>query len=76
MSLHEQKKEILKKYIDDIRTTNSFYIQEDIPSRCIENAVNKFAQGLNKDSVIGFYDTTVAGSGKNGFYLPIQKYII
>lgn len=73
MSLHEQKKEILKKYIDDIRTTNSFYIQEDIPSRCIENAVNKFAQGLNKDSVIGFYDTTVAGSGKNGFLFTDTK---
>ena len=76
MGQHEDKIAILRKYYKDIPAgAFDFYIAGDIKSKKIDNAISSFAQGVDRSTIIGFYDLTVMGSGKNG-YLPIQSFII
>lgn len=39
----------------------------------INNALKTFAQGMDSDTIIGFYDTTSFGSGKNGYIFTDDK---
>lgn len=64
--LHEMKIEIMKKYAKEIQTDFNFYIKGNIPSKKIDNAIAAFAVGLDRKTIIGFYDLTVFGSGKEG----------
>lgn len=73
MGLHENKIELLKKYASKISTNFSFHIKGNIPSKKIDNAVKKFASGIDRDSIIGFYDTTVMGTGKSGYIFTDTK---
>lgn len=59
--------DILKKYQYKISTTFSFHIKGDIPCKKVDNALKTFAVGLNRQTIIGFYDTTLMGSGKEGY---------
>lgn len=73
MDAHKDKIELLRRYYTKINTSFAFHIGNDIPSKKIDNAIKKFANGLNRDSIIGFYDTTIAGSGKNGYIFTDDK---
>lgn len=73
MERFEEKVELMRKYASDIRTNFPFHIQGDIPSRKIDAALKKFASGLDKTTIIGFYDTTVMENGKNGYIFTDTK---
>ncbi|MDO4775460.1 MAG: hypothetical protein Q4A10_06570 [Aerococcaceae bacterium] len=71
---HEEKIEIMRKYLGAISTSSSSYhIEDDIPSKKIDAAISKFASGMDRTTVIGFYDTTVFGNGKNGYVFTDDK---
>ena len=74
MGQHEDKIAILRKYYKDIPSgAFDFYIAGDIKSKKIDNAISSFAQGVDRSSIIGFYDLTVMGSGKNGYLFTDTK---
>lgn len=73
MGQHEEKLELLRKYYTDIPTAFCFQMAGDIPSKKIDNALRKFASGMDRKTIIGFYDTTMAGSGKNGYIFTDVK---
>lgn len=73
MDQHQEKIELLKKYYTKIQTISGFQIGNDISRKKLDNAKKKFASGLDESTVIGFYDTTVAGSGKNGYLFTDTK---
>lgn len=67
MDQHQKKIELMRKYASKIQTGFSFHIKGDIPSKKIDNAIKKWANGLDRNTIIGFYDTTVMESGKEGY---------
>ena len=69
----EEKIEIIRKYLGKMTTGFSYHIKGDIPSKKIDNALKKFASGMDRTTIIGFYDTTVMGSGKNGYIFTDDK---
>lgn len=73
MSDHEKKVELLRKYHRDIAENTGFSIKGDIPIRSVDNALKKFASGMDRTTMIGFYDTTITGSGKNGYIFTDTK---
>lgn len=78
MNDHERKIEIMRKYADGINRSdlgNSFHIKGDIPSKKIDNALATFAIGLDRTTIIGFLDTTVLNSGKEGFIFTDDKVV-
>lgn len=70
---HEEKIELIRKYLGDIATSTSYHIKGDIPSKKIDAAISKYAQGLDRATIIGLYDTTVFGSGKSGYIFTDDK---
>lgn len=70
---HEEKIEIMRKYLGNIVNGFAYHIKGDIPSKKIDNAIKKFASGIDRTSIIGFYDTTVMGNGKNGYIFTDDK---
>lgn len=70
---HEEKIEIMREYLCKIVTGFAYHIKDDIPDKKIDNAIKKFAFGVDRTSIIGFYDTTVMGSGKNGYIFTDDK---
>lgn len=73
MSDIEKKVSILKRYYKNIATGSTFYISGEIPSKKIDNAIKVFAQGIDRKTIIGFYDTTISGSGKQGYIFTDSK---
>lgn len=73
MTDHEKKIEILRKYYNEIRTSYDFFIKGEIPSTRVDNALKKFACGMDRTTMIGFYDTTVIGNGKSGYVFTDNK---
>ncbi len=73
MASYEELVELMRKYASKICTTAGFYIKGDIPSKKIDRALKSFASGLDRKTIIGFYDTTVASSGKSGFIFTDTK---
>lgn len=76
MTDHEKKIEIMRKYYKEIKTSFDFFIKGDIPIKRVDNALKKFASGMDRTTMIGFYDTTVMGSGKADISSRIPRYII
>ena len=70
---HEEKTEIMRKYLEKIASGFSCYIEGNIPSKKINNAIKTFASGIERSSIIGFFDTTVFGTGKNGYIFTDEK---
>ena len=70
---HEEKIEIMRKYLDKIADGFAYHIKGEIPSKKIDNAIKTFASGIERGSIIGFFDTTVFESGKNGFIFTDDK---
>ena len=73
MSAHEDKIEILRKYLSKMNTLYTYHIQGEIPSKKIDNAIKKFAKGLDKNTIIGFYDTSMVDNGKSGYIFTDTK---
>lgn len=70
---HEEKIEIMRKYLGKIANGFSYHIKGDIPSKKIDNALKKFASGMDRTTIIGFFDTTVTGNGKKGYIFTDDK---
>ncbi len=70
---HEEKIKIMRDYLEKIANGFSFHIKGEIPSKKIDNAIKTFASDLDRTTVIGFFDTTVLGSGKNGYIFTDDK---
>lgn len=70
---HEEKIGIMRKYLGNIANGFAYHIEGDIPSKKIDNAIKKFASGIDRTTIIGFYDTTVMGNGKNGYIFTDDK---
>lgn len=73
MDQHQEKIELMRKYAGKIKTSFAFHIKGDIPSKIIDNAIKKWANGLDRTTIIGFYDTTVMNSGKEGYIFTDTK---
>lgn len=73
MEDHQKKLEIMEKYYQKIGTNFSFKLPDEITRKQLDNAKAKFARGLEEETILGFYDTTVLGSGKNGFIFTDSK---
>lgn len=69
------KVDILKKYYREICTTPDygFCFRDDISKRRLNNAIKSFAFGIDKNTIIGFYDTTVMLTGKRGYIFTDTK---
>lgn len=69
------KEEILSKYLHTMPTTmDSYYLKDSIPSKKLNNAIDSFASGVKRESVIGLYDTTLFGSSKEGIIFSDTKF--
>ena len=75
MDQHQQKIELLRRYAYKICTESAsgFHIKGTIPSKKLDNAIKKYANGLDRDTVIGLYDTTITGNGKCGYVFTDSK---
>lgn len=67
MGQYEERLKLLEKYYTGIQSSYGFEMKGNIAARKMENAIKKFAPDLDRESVLGFYDTTVTGNGKNGY---------
>ena len=77
MGQFEDKIELLRKYHYKIQALSGtgFSIKGDMPSKSIDNALKKFAHGLDRTTIIGFYDTTILENGKNGYIFTDTKVV-
>lgn len=73
MGEHEDKVEILGKYLSAMTTAYNYHLGKNVPGKKLDNAEKSFAQGLDMEKVLGFYDVTVLGSGKKGFLFTDDK---
>lgn len=72
---HEEKIIIMKKYLKNISTGDRIYLGHDeISNQVIENAIKYYASGLDISTIIGIYDTTLFGTGKNGFVFTDDRF--
>lgn len=73
MRKFEDKTEIMRKYLSKMSNGFAYHFKGDIPSKKIDNAINKFANGLDRTTIIGFYDTSLGGTGKIGYIFTDTK---
>lgn len=73
LSDYEKKLSILNRYYYKIPTTTGFFLKRDIPEKRLNNARAKYAYGLDVNTILGMLDTTVMGSGKDGFIFTDSK---
>ena len=76
MGEHEEKIEIMRKYLTDMSTGFYCHIGGEVPSKKINNALKTFAQGMDSDTIIGFYDTTSLGVVRMDIFLLMIKCIM
>ncbi|MEE1012328.1 MAG: hypothetical protein U0L11_09905 [Acutalibacteraceae bacterium] len=62
----DAKQRVFKNYIYDIVTVPSS-VEIGGHNKKVRNAISTFAPVINEDDVLGFYDSTVFGSGKSGY---------
>jgi len=75
MGNYQEKLRVMEKYGESMAEGLgfNFYFPDEISQKQLNNAKAKFASGLDKNTVLGFYDTTVMGSGKNGYIFTDEK---
>lgn len=73
MGQHEDKIRILEKYSSEMKGNYSFYLADQIPPQLLKNARKSFAAGVDEDTIIGFFDTTLTSNGKQGFLFTDNK---
>ncbi|GEM_PF-647221 len=70
----KEKIDLIEKYANSIKGSFSFYTSSYIPEKILSNAINKYANNVNKESVIGLCDTTLFNSGKEGFLFTYDEF--
>ena len=74
MTDHEKKLEILRKYYQDIKVScHPFLLADQISRKQLDNAISKFAQGVDRSTILGLYDISFSENGKNGFLFTDTK---
>lgn len=73
MDMYERKVRLFEKYCDKLCAVCGAAGPQSISDRQWKNAVDRFAHGARRDAVIGFFDTTVTGSGKSGYLFTDTK---
>lgn len=74
MSIHEKKVELFNQYCFQLLDMSSGETRaDDLTSKQWNNAKKMFASNADRETVIGFLDTTVMGSGKNGYLFTDEK---
>lgn len=74
MTDHERKLEILRKYYQDIKVScHPFLLADQISRKQLDNAISKFAQGVDRSTILGLYDISFSENGKNGFLFTDTK---
>lgn len=63
----------MRKYLSKMNTLYAYHVKGEIPSKKINNAIKKFANGLDRTTIIGFYDTSLSGNGKSGYIFTDTK---
>lgn len=66
-NFHTEKVAIMRRHLGNIANVFSYHIGEEIPNKKIDNAARTFAAGIDRTTIIGFYDTTILSNGKNGY---------
>ena len=51
MGEHEEKIEIMRKYLADMTAAGNYHVKGNIPIKKIDNALQTFAQGMDRDKV-------------------------
>ncbi len=65
--------DILRKHYKQIKTAFNFYLVGEIKEKSLKNALKIYAPGVDKNTIVGLYDTTVLGSGKLGYLFTTDK---
>ena len=67
-------RETLRKIMDQAAaaTKTDFLPVVKLKDKVIRNALSGYAKGCRREDIIGIYDTTVFGSGKNGILLAVD----
>lgn len=73
MNRHEKLVEHFNQLCGDMMPYYGAKRACDITNKQWKNITERFARGAKQDEVIGFLDTTIAGSGKNGYLLTDEK---
>lgn len=73
MNRHEKLVEHFNQLCGDMMPYYGAKRACDITNKQWKNITERFARGAKRDEVIGFLDTTIAGSGKNGYLLTDEK---
>ena len=73
MDEFNEKLKILKKYYKSMEGLYHFYIKGDIPSGKLNNAIKKFASGVDRSTILGFFDSTLFNNGKSGYLFTDSK---
>lgn len=74
MNIHEKKVELFNEYCFQLLDISSGgTCADDLTSKQWSNAKKMFASNAERETVIGFLDTTVTGSGKNGYLFTDEK---
>lgn len=71
---HDEKIDLISQFLGNIATFSSYYIGKDIPEEKINQAINYFALGLDIDSVIAYYDTSIWDNGKRGIVFTDDRF--
>ncbi len=62
-------KKLTLDYKDKLTDGDHIYVKPNIPEKKLNNAINKYAQEVDKNQVIALGDFTVFGSAKEGFLI-------
>lgn len=76
MNSHEKKIELFNKYRSQLLVlsmSDRGISANDLSDKQWVNAKEEFAFNAERDTVIGFLDTTILGSGKNGYLFTDEK---
>lgn len=74
MDIHSKKVELFNEYCFKLLDMSSgATYAENMTSKQWNNAKKCFASTAERDTVIGFLDTTIMGSGKNGYLFTDEK---
>ena len=61
--------ELALKYTDN----SSIYIGSNLPTKKTYNAIKEYAAGVEQNQILVFVDTTLFGSGKEGFLITLDR---
>ncbi|WP_368646188.1 hypothetical protein AB4027_04715 [Alkalibacterium putridalgicola] len=57
---------LVKQWSQNTKSTYNIYHKENIPHKKLTNAIKTYANLVDRDNVIGLFDTTLFGNGKAG----------